>query len=251
VREQLKNYTLLYAEDEYSVQDKMREYFESYFHAVYCATDGHEALELHRRYRPDVVILDINMPKINGLEVARRIRHEDTYTKIIMLTAHSEKEILLQATEIDMSRYLIKPVSPIELKSALDKVATELLATSDKSDENRLEYTIGKEGLIYRNKTLLELSKSERRALGLLIKNIGYSVAYETFFYDEEHIEISNEATLRNIMAKLRKKCPDLSIKNIKDMGYIIPRDLLYNILLKFKAKYSDYDSINNGKRWV
>lgn len=221
MREQLKNYTLLYAEDEHQVQDKMREYFESYFHSVYCATDGEEALQLHRCYSPDVVILDINMPKINGLEVARRIRHEDTHTRIVMLTAHSEKEILLQATEINMSKYLIKPVSPIELKAALDKVASELIASPSSLFTNRLEYTIDKEGLIYRNKTLLDLSKSERRAMELLIKNFGYPVSYETFFYDETHTEISNEATLRNIMAKLRKKCPDLIIKNIKGMGYI------------------------------
>jgi two-component system response regulator VanR len=221
MRKQLKNYTLLYAEDEHQVQEKMREYFESYFHSVYCAIDGEEALQLHRRYSPDVVILDINMPKISGLEVARRIRCEDAHTRILMLSAHSEKEILLEATEIDMSKYLIKPVSPIDFKVALDKVASELIALPNQSHKNRLEYTIDKEGLIYRNKTLLELSKSEHRALGLLIKNIGYSVTYETFFYDEEHTEISNEATLRNIMAKLRKKCPDLTIKNIKNVGYI------------------------------
>lgn len=225
MREQLKNYTLLYAEDESLVQEKMAEYFESYFHSVYCATDGEEVLQLHRCYSPDVVILDINMPKINGLEVARRIRHEDIHTRIVMLTAHSEKEILLQATEINMSKYLIKPVSPNDLKSALDKVASELIDVPNKSDKQRLEYTIDKEGLIYKNKILLDLSKSERRALGLLIKNIGFTVSYETFFYGENNTETTNEATLRNIMAKLRKKCPDLTFKNIKDVGYIAKID--------------------------
>lgn len=225
MREQLKNYTLLYAEDEHQVQEKMAEYFESYFHSVYCAKDGEEALELHRRYSPDVVMLDINMPKINGLEVARRIRSEDLHTRIVMLTAHSEKEMLLQATEINMSKYLIKPVSPIDLKTALDKVASELITAPHKSDKKRLEYTIDREGLIYRNKSLLELSKSEHRMLGLLIKNIGYSVSYETFFYSEENTETINEASLRNIMTKLRKKCPDLIIKNIKDVGYAVSLD--------------------------
>jgi two-component system response regulator VanR len=225
VREHLKTYTLLYAEDENTVQTKMAEYFESYFKTVYRASDGQEALNMHKRYLPDVVILDINMPKINGLEVARRIRKEDTETKIIMLTAHSEKELLLQATEIDMSKYLIKPVAPYDLKQALDKVASELISTPNKGSEKSLDYTIEKEGLIYRNRTLLPLSKSERAVLGLLLKNIGYSVGYEAFFYGAEgDTEINNEASLRNIMAKLRKKCPDLAIKNIKDVGYIAYR---------------------------
>lgn len=222
MREHLKVFTLLYAEDENKVQVKMTEYFESYFKTVYSASDGHEALDLYKRHSPDVVILDINMPKINGLEVARRIRQNDTKTRIIMMSAHSEKELLLQATEIDMSRYLIKPVAPYDLKQVLDKVASELISTSNNLNENRLDYVIEKEGLIYKNKLLIELSKSERIALTLLIKNIGYTVPYETFFYGTNgNGEINNEATLRNIMAKLRKKCPDLSIKNIKDVGYI------------------------------
>jgi two-component system, OmpR family, response regulator VanR len=221
VRNQLNAYTLLYAEDESLVQETMTKYFESYFHSVYCAADGEEALELYQRYHPDVVILDINMPKINGLEVARRIRREDPHTRIIMLTANSEKEMLLQAIEIDMSKYLIKPVSPFDFKAALDKVTSELIALPNQSHKKRLEYTIDKEGLIYRNKSLLKLSKSEHKTLEILIKNIGYSVAYETFFYGDDNTEISNEATLRNIMAKLRKKCPDLTIKSIQEVGYI------------------------------
>lgn len=222
MKDQLKAFTLLYAEDENKVQAKMAEYFESYFKIVYCASDGYEALELHKRHLPNVVILDINMPRINGLEVARRIRKEDTETKIIMLSAHSEKELLLQATEIDMSKYLIKPVSPYDLKQALDKVASELISTPNKCTDNSIVYTIDKEGVIYKNKTLLNLSKIERKVLSLLIRNIGFTVSYDTFFYgDESDIETSNEATLRNVMAKLRKKCPDLSIKNIKDVGYI------------------------------
>lgn len=222
MREQLKAFTLLYAEDEKKVQTKMAEYFESYFKTVYCASDGYEALELHKRHLPDVVILDINMPRINGLEVARRIRQDDNKTRIIMMSAHSEIELLLQATEIDMSRYLIKPVSPFDLKQALDKVGSELISTSTQLAENSFNYSIEKEGLIYKNKTLLNLSKSQRRVLTLLLKNIGFSVSYETFFYGEEGDgEINNEASLRNTVAKLRKKCPDLIIKNIKDVGYI------------------------------
>lgn len=222
MRENLRDYTLLYAEDENQVQAKMAEYFRSYFKTVYCASDGYEALNLHKQHLPDVVILDINMPIINGLEVARRIRNEDTKTRIIMLSAHSEKELLLEATEIDMSRYLIKPVSPFDLKKALDKVALELTSMPLDLTKNDFAYTIGKEGLIYKNKVLLDLSKNQRRTLALLVKNIGFAVSYETFFYGEENdAEISNEASLRNTMVQLRKKCPDLIIKNLKDIGYI------------------------------
>jgi len=221
MREQLKAFTLLYAEDEQKVQAKMVEYFESFFKIVYQASNGREALEIHKRHAPDVVILDINMPIIDGLEVARRIREADARTRIIMLTAHSEKELLLQATEIDMSKYLIKPVSPFDLKQALDRVASELTSSSSNDVNNALSYSV-KKGFIYKNNILLPLSKSKHRVLELLLKNIGFPVNYETFFYcSEDCVEINNEASLRNMITKIRKICPDLVIKNIKDVGYI------------------------------
>ena len=222
MREHLKKYSLLYAEDESNIQGEMAKYFESYFQTVYTASDGHETLELYKRHLPDVVILDINMPKINGLEVARRIRKEHSTTRIIMLTAYSEKELLLQATEIDMSKYLVKPVSPYDLKQALDKVASELTSNSNKSTKQRFDYTIESDGLIYKNKILMPLSKSERIVLRLLIKNFNHTVNYKTFFNSTDgDTEVSNEATLRNIVVKIRKKCPDLIIKNIMGEGYI------------------------------
>ena len=222
MRERLKEFTLLYAEDESEVQSKMTEYFKTYFKTVQSASNGQEALELHKQHLPDVVILDINMPKVDGLEVAKRIRKQDTRTRIIMLTAHSEKELLLQATEIDMSKYLIKPVSPYDLKQALNKVASELILATEKAIKDSFDYTITEGGFIHKNKVLLHLSKSERLVLGLLIKSIGYTVEYKTFFYSEDDTnDTGNEASLRNTVAKLRKKCSDIEIKNIKDVGYI------------------------------
>jgi len=83
------------------------------------------------------------------------------------------------------------------------------------------EYVVDNDDILYKKK-ILSLSKSERRVLGLLIKNINHTVGYERFFYyEEEKQEGTNEATLRNIVAKLRKKCPDLTIKNIKEIGYV------------------------------
>ncbi|MDD2830473.1 MAG: response regulator [Sulfuricurvum sp.] len=217
----LREYTLLYVEDERKIQLKMGEYFESYFKTVYYASDGNEALKLYHHYYPDVVILDINIPKINGLEVARQIRNVNKRTRIIIMSAHSEKELLLQATEIDMSKYLIKPVSPFELKKALEKITYELSWMTTNLTQKSFDYHIGKEGLIFKNNSPLSLSKSEHKVLGLLIKNFGNIVRYESFFYDELNSPITNEATLRNIIAKLRKICPDIIIKNIKDVGYI------------------------------
>jgi len=226
MREYLKEFTLLYAEDESQVQVKMAEYFETYFKKVYCASNGQEALELHKKHLPDVVILDINMPKVNGLEVAQRIRKENSRAKIIMLTAHSEKELLLQATEIDMSKYLIKPVSPYDLKQVLNKVASELILTSNKFIKlsEDVTYFIENNTLILKINEI-ELSPKEKKLLSLLVQKRGTCVTFEDIMahiwdnnFDDEISKDSVKAQISN----LRKKIPNMYLENIYGKGYCL-----------------------------
>ena len=122
----LKSKTILYVEDEIQIQKSVSLYLENYFDAVFVADDGEAALESYRKYRPDVVLLDINLPKRDGLSVAREIRDEDGKTKIVMLTAHTEKEKLLAATELNLCRYLVKPVTPRHFKETLLLLAEKI-----------------------------------------------------------------------------------------------------------------------------
>ena len=226
MRKQLKEFTLLYAEDEPEVRAQMVENFESYFKTVFIASDGYETLKLYEENRPDVLILDINMPKLNGLEVAKSIRKTDSITKLIMLTAHSEKDLLLQATEINMSKYLIKPVSPYDLKDALDKVASELLTHSKKIiklDENTT-FSITNETLSF-NSEIVPLLPKERKLLSLLISKRGDCVSFEDIMANvwEEHFdeEISKDS-VKTQVTYLRKKVPKNCIESVYGKGYCL-----------------------------
>jgi len=121
-----------------------------------------------------------------------------------------------------MSKYLIKPVSPYDLKQALNKVASELILNLPQLIKNDSNYRVGEDGLIYKDSKMINLSTGERNVLKLLLKNMGSAVEYSRIFYaGENNSGISNEASLRNVVAKLRKKCPDIDIKNVKDLGYV------------------------------
>ncbi len=226
MREYLKEFTLLYAEDESQVQVKMAEYFETYFKKVYCASDGHEALELHQQHLPDVVILDINMPKVNGLEVAQKIRKRDTRTRIIMLTAHTEKELLLQATEIDMSRYLIKPVAPYDLKQALDKVASELIFTSNKCIKLSPDTTYFVENSTWiSNVREIDLSPKEQKLISLLVSKRGTCVTFEDIManiWDNSFDDEISKDSVKAQISHLRKKIPNMYLENIYGKGYCL-----------------------------
>lgn len=226
MRDELKNFTLLYAEDEDFIQERMSEYFKTYFKEVYLASDGKMTLDIYLQKRPDVVILDINMPIIDGLSVAREIRKKDDTTRIVMLSAHSDKALLLEATEINMSRYLIKPVDTLALKKALDKLSCELLEMS-KNYLRLGEHTIWnvKTKQLFKENKAFALKVKDRKLLELLIKHQGRCVSKEEIMVhvweNSLEIEISSDM-IKTQVNQLRKVIEKKCIESIYAQGYTL-----------------------------
>jgi|SRR5581483_7965018 len=86
------------------------------------AGDGHEALQLVETHRPDVVLLDITMPGLNGLEVAARITKEFPHISVIILSMHTNEEYVLQVLRIGAAGYVVKGADPAELEIAIKAV---------------------------------------------------------------------------------------------------------------------------------
>lgn len=86
------------------------------------ASDGHEAVEVASRLEPDVVIMDIGMSNLNGLEAASRIRRQSPGVRVIMLSMHANEEYVGQALDAGASAYLLKGAEPAELELALKAV---------------------------------------------------------------------------------------------------------------------------------
>jgi len=117
---------LLYVEDdEETIQDIVFLLKDS-FRKIYTAKDGEEALLMFSKNNPDVVILDINIPKINGIEVAKKIRKSNADVPILFLTAYSDKDKLIDAINIGASSYLVKPFNIDELHLAIAKTMSSI-----------------------------------------------------------------------------------------------------------------------------
>lgn len=86
------------------------------------ASNGEECLDLLGTYRPDVLLLDINMPKKNGLQVLQELKNKKNKPKILVLTVHNEVDYLLKAVEIGVDGYLLKDSESAELKKAIQTV---------------------------------------------------------------------------------------------------------------------------------
>ena len=86
------------------------------------AGDGEECLELLKDINPDVLLLDINMPKKNGIEVLEKIKNDKLPLKVLMLTVHNEVEYLVKAVDIGVNGYILKDSESAELKKAIESV---------------------------------------------------------------------------------------------------------------------------------
>lgn len=225
MRENLKSFTLLYAEDDESIQIEMLEYFSSYFKEVYVANDGREALEIYKKNKPDVMILDIYMPHISGLELTKIVRENDYKTKIVLITAFSKNSVLLEAINLDINYYITKPVTLQNIKEMLNKIALDLSRSSSIIVEfkNNLSFNITSKKLFNHNEEI-KLSKKESDLLELFCKNINKSIKIEdimAYCWSDINSEVSFES-VKSLVSGLRKKLPKDCISNIYGIGYIL-----------------------------
>ncbi len=220
-----RDLVILYVEDEESTRNNSFELLSLMFDKVYAAKDGQEGFDLYKKVSPDIIISDIEMPYLNGLELASEIRKENKTVQIILTTAYTDTRFLLKAIELNLVKYLVKPVIISELEKALDSayenikalIKSEIYITSDTifDFKNRELKTSNK---------IIELTYQELILLELLLKSANHSVPYETIesvVWDyEDHI--MTDTALRSLVKKLRKKLPDDTIVNSAKLGYKI-----------------------------
>lgn len=113
--------TILVADDERNILELCRLYLTKEGYTVETASDGQDALDRARRVKPDLVVLDIMMPKVDGIEVLRRLRKEGT-TPVIMLTARGDDVDRVVGLEIGADDYVTKPFNPRELVARVKAV---------------------------------------------------------------------------------------------------------------------------------
>ena len=111
---------ILVCEDELDAQASIKNMLTRRNYEVFSASDGQAAIEQARELKPDVVLLDIRMPKIDGIEVAREIRTFDKLMKIIVVTAFASPEIQKEISRYGVSEYIVKPASADSIVTALE-----------------------------------------------------------------------------------------------------------------------------------
>lgn len=152
--------SVLYVEDEPLTRAVFARILERVVSNLYQAENGEEGLKLFKMHRPDIVISDVRMPVMDGIEMSRRIKSLESNSKIILTTAHSDASVLLNSIDAGIDKYILKPVDVEILFSALESCA-ETVTLERKIQEQARE----KDELIARLQDALE---NVKRLSGLL-----------------------------------------------------------------------------------
>ncbi len=213
------NLTLLYVEDDEIIRENAVEYLRNYFKEVFQTKDGLEALAVYKEKKPDIIITDIEMPRLNGLEMAKKIRKEDKTTPIVITTAFTDTHYLMQAVELQLIKYIVKPVSSKKLNEAL-KLLSEYLHVNSILSIDKDKYYDNLNKCLMIDKEIVTLTQKEFQLFDLLAKNHHRVVNYEeienTVWYDDY---MSKDA-LRALVRTVRKKLKGEYIENISGFGY-------------------------------
>ncbi len=204
----MSKYTLLYAEDNQESRENYAFVLKKYFSKVYTAKDGREALDLYHEHKPDMLLLDISMPNIDGLEVAKCVREEDKDIPIIMLTAHAEVDKLLRAVPLKLEEYLLKPINTKLLqKTILDNLKKlEHEATVQLKEE--LYWNKEGNNLLYQREHI-KLTIKEKLLMEILSMTPGDYCMRDTLIYHvwcDQIPDESHDTKLTKLVSRLNRK---------------------------------------------
>lgn len=195
---------------------------------VISANNGKEGLELYKKFNPHIIITDIRMPLMDGIELIKKIRQIDQNSKIIITSFKNDIDTLLEATELKLFKYLVKPINTLELKNIITDCINELnnfttIALSSIYLTDKLIWKKDDFELYFENK-IVKLTPNEKKTLNLLLKKPDKNFTYDEIIFEvwEKQNDSGDRKTLKTLITGLRKKLKGVQIKNIYGFGYKI-----------------------------
>ncbi|MCK9374344.1 MAG: response regulator [Sulfuricurvum sp.] len=219
---EMKMLSVLYAEDDTVLCEITAKTLKLLVDKVYSVTNGTDALRVYKNHHVDVVILDIYMGDISGIDVAKKIRLMNPHIPIIIVSGSIATEDLLAACTLNLVDYIQKPI-------ALNGLINVLASSVDRLKLHGFLLVMINESVSYdfQSKVLIRegekiaLTKNEINAMELLIGRRGQIITRNTF----SHIlkEEMSDGALKNLILRLRKKMGDEhNIRNLPRIGYTL-----------------------------
>jgi len=221
-----ENIKILVVDDENDILEFVSYNLKKEGFQVKTAKDGNKGVELAREFNPDLIILDIMMPEVDGIEVCRILRKDAQFksTLIVFLTARNEDFTQISALEAGGDDFIAKPIRPRVLLSRVNALLRRILRTEIKAD---VEVELGdlrinrEQVMVYNKGVAIELAKKEFELLYLLASTPGKVFTRDEIFHKiwGSDVIVGNR-TIDVHIRKLREKIGDTYIKTVKGIGY-------------------------------
>lgn len=211
---------LLFVEDENTIKENYKDFLNLHFSMIAEASDGIEALDLYHKISPDVILMDIHIPKINGIDVIKKIREYDKDVNIIILSAHKKEDYLFEAIELNITKYLVKPVKNSELKAAIAKAITRINEKDCLFLKNGFKWCQNNKKLYQNNQEVLLTKKEILLFTQFCTPNKPHFSPEELFYTIYNDMEIFSINKIKMILKRLRKKTAIDILINIYGFGY-------------------------------
>ena len=223
----LKSKTILYIEDDISLQKNIKGILQHFFKTIYTADDGDEAYTIYieNQNKIDIIITDINMPNTDGITLCKSIREFDKKIPIVIVSAYTNTDYLLDSIDLNIVSYITKPLTTNKTLKLLDKFLDYFQLTNSLALNESIKFNHAN-GTLLINKEPIQLTKKESKFFKLLVEQdiVSYEMMYE---YLWDYDKTPSEDALKSFMRKFQKKLPKDLCKNQKGVGYFLERTLL------------------------
>jgi len=218
----LKSKTLLYVEDDIKLQQNILNILSNFFDKILVASDGDEAYDIYieNQNKIDIIITDINMPNTDGITLCKHIRGYDKSLPIVIISAYTNTDYLLDSIDLNIITYITKPFTTKKVLSLLDKFLEYFKLTSHIVIQNSIEFDYDS-GTVTIDNNIIQLTKKETKFFKLLSENsvVTYDMMYE---YMWDYDKAPSQDAIKSFIRKFKKKLPSDLCQNKKGIGYYL-----------------------------
>jgi len=220
----LKSLVILYIEDEDMIRNSVSNTLKMIFKDVISFDNAQDAYTYYKSNQIDLILSDINLPNLSGIEFSKLIRKDNYNIPIILLTAYTNTDMLLEATKLKLVSYITKPVVFDELYGSFKIAVQDILRNSNNilRFSNSTVYDLSSK-LLYKENQEIHLTSSENRLLDIFVHNLDKTVSIfdiKDQLWDDPYD--ATDSALKSVLSKLRSKIGKNSIKNVSGMGYYL-----------------------------
>lgn len=215
----MNNLSILIAEDDMKLLNRLTSYLSMFCDTIYEATNGIEALEIYNQNSPNIILTDVNMPKITGIELIEKVRKNDNTTQIIILSGETQIKDLLKVISLNLVDYLVKPIQMEELKKTILK-AINNISMGDSILLNFDYFWNKTTKSLYLKDEKVKLTSKETDFFNILVRKLNQSVSYEELHNNIYNYDDYSQSAIFTIVKRIRQKTEKELIQSCYKFGY-------------------------------